>query len=57
MTVKEVLNKYPTLNKINTVEVLFSTMEEYKNENTYMQVIDDEIVILEHNGEFIIDNL
>lgn len=57
MTVKEVFNKYPNLELINKVEVLFSTLEEYKNNNTYVQIIDNEIIILKHNGKYIIDNL
>ena len=57
MTAKEVFNKYPNLELINKVEILFSTLEEYKNNNTYVQIIDNEIMVLEHNGEMIIDNL
>lgn len=57
MTVKEVFNKYPNLELFNKVEVLFSILEEYKNNNTYVQIIDDEVIIVEHNGEYIIDNL
>lgn len=57
MTVKEVFNKYPNLELINKVEVLFSTLEEYKNNNTYVQIIDNEVIVLKHNGKYIIDNL
>ena len=57
MTVKEVFNKYPNLELFNKVEVLFSTLEEYKNNNTYVQIIDDEVIVVEHNGEYIINNL
>lgn len=57
MTIKELKNKYPNLKLINCVNTVCSTLEEYKNENTYIQLIDDEIMILEHNGEILIDNL
>lgn len=57
MTRKEIFNKYPNLELINKVEVLFSTLEEYKNNDTYVQIIDDEIIVLKHNGEYIINNL
>ena len=31
--------------------------EEFENENTYVQVIDGEIMVLEHNGKYIINKL
>ena len=57
MTIKELKEKYPSLKLINKVDAGFSTLEEYENENTYVQIIDDEIVELEHNGEMLIDKL
>ena len=57
MTIKELKKKYSNLKLINRVEAGFSTLEEYENENTYIQTIDDEIVVLEHNGEILIDKL
>lgn len=57
MTIKELKEKYPSLKLINKVDAGFSTLEEYENENTYIQIIDDEIVELEHNGEMLIDKL
>ena len=57
MTIKRLKEKYPNLKLINKVEVGFSTLEEYENENTYIQIIDDEIMILEHNEEILVDKL
>lgn len=57
MTIRELKEKYPNLKLINKVEVGFSVLEEYENENTYIQIIDDEIVELEYNGEILIDKL
>lgn len=57
MTIKELKEKYPNLKLINKVEVGFSVLEEYENENTYIQIIDDEIVVLEHNGEILVNKL
>ncbi len=57
MTAKEVLSMYPDLVKINEVNTWFSTLEEYENKDTYVQIIDDEVVVLKHKGEYIINNL
>ena len=57
MTIKELKEKYPSLKLINEVAAGLSTLEEYENENTYVQIIDDEIIVLEHNGETLIDKL
>lgn len=57
MSMKELKEKYPNLKLINKVDAGFSTLEEYENENTYVQIIDDEITVLEHNGITLIDKL
>lgn len=57
MTIEEVMKQYPNLHKINEVKVYFSTLEEFENENTYVQVIDGEIMVLKHNGKYIINKL
>ena len=59
MTVSQALKKYPNLVKINEVNINFSTLEEYASpdKKTYLQVIDDEIMVLEYNEKYIINNL
>ena len=43
--------------KTNEVNTWVSTLEEYENKDTYVQIIDDEVVVLKHKGEYIINNL
>lgn len=57
MTIKEIFEKFPNLKKVNEVNVEMSTLEEWENENTYLQIIDDTIMLLEHKNEYLIDNL
>lgn len=57
MTLKEIFEKFPNLKKINEVIAGTSILEEWENENTYLQIIDDEVVVLEHQNEYLIDNL
>jgi len=57
MTIKEIFEKFPNLKKVNEVNVGMSTLEEWENENTYLQIIDDTIMLLEHKNEYLIDNL
>ena len=57
MTIKEIFEKFPNLKKVNEVNVGMSTLEEWENENTYLQIIDDTIMLLEHENEYLIDNL
>jgi len=57
MTIKEIFEKFPNLKKVNEVTVGMSTLEEWENENTYLQIIDGTIMLLEHENEYLIDNL
>lgn len=57
MTIKEIFEKFPNLKKVNEVTVGMSTLEEWESENTYLQIIDDTVMLLEHENEYLIDNL
>lgn len=57
MTIKEIFEKFPNLKKVNEVTVGMSVLEEWENENTYLQIIDDTVMLLEHENEYLIDNL
>ena len=57
MTLKEIFEKFPNLKKINEVIAGTSILEEWENENTYLQIIDGEVMVLEHQNEYLIDNL
>lgn len=57
MTFKEIFEKFPDLKKINEVIAGTSILEEWENENTYLQIIDGKVVVLEHQNEYLIDNL
>ena len=57
MTIKEIFEKFPNLKKVNEVIVGMSILEEWENENTYLQIIDDTVMLLEHQNEYLIDNL
>ena len=57
MTIQEIFKKFPNLKKVNEVTVGTSTLEEWENENTYLQIIDDTVMLLEHQNKYLIDNL
>ena len=57
MALKEIFEKFPNLKKINEVIAGTSILEEWENENTYLQIIDGEVMVLEHQNEYLIDNL
>ncbi len=57
MTIKEIFEKFPNLKKVNEVIVGMSILEEWENEDTYLQIIDDTVMLLEHQNEYLIDNL
>lgn len=57
MTIKEIFEKFPNLKKVNEVTVGMFILEEWENENTYLQIIDDTVMLLEHENEYLIDNL
>ena len=57
MTIKEIFEKFPNLRKVNEVIVGMSILEEWENEDTYLQIIDDTVMLLEHQNEYLIDNL
>ena len=55
--IKEIFEKFPNLRKVNEVIVGMSILEEWENEDTYLQIIDDTVMLLEHQNEYLIDNL
>ena len=57
MTREEIFETFPNLKKINEVIVGMSILEEWENENTYLQIIDNTVMLLEHENEYLIDNL
>ena len=57
MTIKEIFETFPNLKKINEIIVGMSILEEWENENTYLQIIDNTVMLLEHENEYLIDNL
>lgn len=57
MSRAEIFKNFPNLKKVNEVTVGMSTLEEWENENTYLQIIDDVVMLLEHQNEYLIDNL
>ena len=57
MTIKEIFEKFSNLKKVNEVTVGMSVLEEWENEDTYLQIIDDTVMLLEHQNEYLIDNL
>ena len=57
MTREEIFETFPNLKKINEIIVGMSILEEWENENTYLQIIDNTVMLLEHENEYLIDNL
>lgn len=57
MTIKEIFETFPNLKKVNEAIVGMSSLEEWENENTYLQIIDNTVMLLEHKNEYLIDNL
>lgn len=57
MTIKEIFEKFPNLKKINEITAGMSTLEEWADDNTFLQIIDNTVMVLEHKNEYLIDNL
>lgn len=57
MTIKEIFETFPNLKKVNEAIVGMFSLEEWENENTYLQIIDNTVMLLEHKNEYLIDNL